>query len=364
MLRVGKTYSGKLRMPWEAKAQVMALNTVDKREAMRALEKIAQERRLEHNGDLAPASERKAALMRLDELRTAYLADLKVRGRSEGTLAKYLSNLQVAMTGCRWTGLRCVTAESFCSWRSSVKCAPKTLNDVLASCNGFLRWLVRQRMLKANPLEFVGRADMRTVRRFRRALAEDEQKRLIEGAPLFRAVVYLLILETGIRRKELNELKVGDFTFDTPVPFVVLPASITKNRKQATMRLRAHVADAVRAILPDNPMPFEFVFKNRVPRISTFKRDLRVARIPFETEAGRVDLHSLRDTLCTNLMVKGVHPRVAQELMRHSELKLTMKTYTDVSQLPVAAALEKLPVLCVKTDTQKDTQEHTQRKPA
>ncbi len=37
------------------------------------------------------------------------------------------------------------------------------------------------------------------------------------------------------------------------------------------------------------------------------------------------------------------HLRVVMEAMRHCDLKLTMKTYTDASQLPVGAALHRLP---------------------
>jgi hypothetical protein len=35
--------------------------------------------------------------------------------------------------------------------------------------------------------------------------------------------------------------------------------------------------------------------------------------------------------------------RVVMEAMRHSDLKLTMKIYTDVSQLPLAAGVAALP---------------------
>src|SRR5437762_504748 len=38
--------------------------------------------------------------------------------------------------------------------------------------------------------------------------------------------------------------------------------------------------------------------------------------------------------------------RVVMELMRHSDLKLTMKTYTDTAQLPVADAVKHLPGYC------------------
>jgi hypothetical protein len=41
------------------------------------------------------------------------------------------------------------------------------------------------------------------------------------------------------------------------------------------------------------------------------------------------------------------------ELARHSDMRLTMKTYTDAAQLPLAATVRKLPSF---DDTQIDTQ--------
>jgi hypothetical protein len=38
-----------------------------------------------------------------------------------------------------------------------------------------------------------------------------------------------------------------------------------------------------------------------------------------------------------------VHPRLAMELARHSDMRLTMKTYTDVGQLPLREVMDTLP---------------------
>jgi hypothetical protein len=81
-------------------------------------------------------------------------------------------------------------------------------------------------------------------------------------------------------------------------------------------------------------------------RIPTFKRDLAAAGIPFEDVRGRrIDLHGLRKTYGTMLAAAGVSPRVAMELMRHSDMKLTMGVYTDVAQLPMIAETARLPSL-------------------
>lgn len=119
--------------------------------------------------------------------------------------------------------------------------------------------------------------------------------------------------------------------------------SIAKNRKEATQPLRPEVVDAVRAILPEHAMPFERVFAGIVPRLPRFKKDLALAGIPFETAEGRLDFHSLRHTFITNLSVPEVAPRVAMELARHSDLRLTMKTYTHLAREPLTAAVAILP---------------------
>lgn len=78
--------------------------------------------------------------------------------------------------------------------------------------------------------------------------------------------------------------------------------------------------------------------------METFRRYLVKAGIPYLDEQGRrVDFHSLRVTFGTNLVLSGAHPRVVQELMRHSDIRLTMKLYTDASKLPMREAVAALP---------------------
>ncbi len=48
---------------------------------------------------------------------------------------------------------------------------------------------------------------------------------------------------------------------------------------------------------------------------------------------------------------QALHPRVAMEIMRHSDMRLTAKTYTDAGLLPVADAVLKLPYLSKSQDS-------------
>jgi len=72
--------------------------------------------------------------------------------------------------------------------------------------------------------------------------------------------------------------------------------------------------------------------------------DLKAAGIPYQDREGRfLDFRSLRHTFGTNLAKAGVQPKVAQELMRHSDVKLTLNTYSHVGLDDLAGAVEKLP---------------------
>ncbi|HEY2841812.1 MAG TPA: tyrosine-type recombinase/integrase [Pirellulales bacterium] len=69
-------------------------------------------------------------------------------------------------------------------------------------------------------------------------------------------------------------------------------------------------------------------------------------KIDKRDERGRtVDVHALRHTFGTLLSKGGVSPRTAQAAMRHSDVNLTMNTYTDPKLLDVAGAMESLPLL-------------------
>ena len=57
----------------------------------------------------------------------------------------------------------------------------------------------------------------------------------------------------------------------------------------------------------------------------------------------RADFHDLRKTYGTLMQLTGVNPRTAQELMRHSDIKLTTQIYTDANLLPKTAAIYSLP---------------------
>lgn len=95
---------------------------------------------------------------------------------------------------------------------------------------------------------------------------------------------------------------------------------------------------------PKTYRPNHPVFPKGVPRARTLRLDLEKAGIPYQDEMGRyADFHSLRYTWGTYLQRNGVNSRVARELMRHSDRKLTDKIYTDSNLLPLGEVVRNLP---------------------
>src|SRR5262245_4919797 len=89
----------------------------------------------------------------------------------------------------------------------------------------------------------------------------------------------------------------------------------------------------------------------RIPAglVRILDRDLKSAGIAKRDERGRtLDVHALRTTFGTLLSKGGVAPRTAQAAMRHSDIRLTMQTYTDPKLLDVRGALDALPHLPIE----------------
>ena len=301
--------------------------------------------------------------------------------------------------------------------------AARTVNVRLCSLTSWGNWLVESGRLSTNPFARLHKLDEADdVRRQRRALTADELRRLLtvarlrpvaefgrptvrivddtrpaksretwkraeltfdtiadaaergrarlradeverrEQAGRERALLYAVLVTTGLRKGELAALTVGDVLLDAPQPFVVLPGADAKNGQRATLPLRADVADELRAWIDEKaeavcrqrvgvagvtvPPADASLFDVPTGLVRILDRDLAAAGIPKRDDRGfTVDVHALRHTFATHLVAAGVAPRIAQAALRHSSLELTMKVYTDPRLLDVAGALAALPAL-------------------
>jgi hypothetical protein len=75
------------------------------------------------------------------------------------------------------------------------------------------------------------------------------------------------------------------------------------------------------------------------------KADLADANIPYVVDGLYFDFHALRHQTGTLLAAGGVHPKVAQSIMRHGDINLTLSRYTHTLTGQEAKAVESMPDL-------------------
>lgn len=194
----------------------------------------------------------------------------------------------------------------------------------------------------------------------------EEARRFLENAaheedPLYAAYVLMLVL--GLRRGELLGLKWEDVDLDDgelrvawqlqrvarkllrrqtktqssdaplPLPAICLAALLAWRERQVIWKSMADSAwqdqDFVfttRFGLPIDPRNFYRDFRRRAERAS-------VPVIP---------VHTIRKTCASLLVALDVHPRVAMQILRHSQISVTMNVYSEASSDSTRYALKRL----------------------
>jgi integrase len=338
-----RIWRARLKLNGDAKARDISLNCADKQTAEQKLRDSIRDYERTAVGLMAPAAQRETFENPMERLVDGYVADLKALGRSADHVRHVDKRLRRLMRECKWRNLREATADSFLRWRAAQKQTPKTINEYQAALSALFTWLRKQNRVAANPFELVTKVDARGKESFhRRALNDGEARQLLAGP---HRPLYLLALHTGLRRGEINALHWGDLHLDVTNPFYVVPVAKSKSRKEQPRPLHHELVRELQAKKSTGKVtPDTLVFPEQVPAMKVIRADFKTAGIPLVDERGhRVDFHALRMTYITRLQRAGVSPREAMELARHSDMRLTMKTYTDAAALPLAATVRGLP---------------------
>ncbi len=363
-LQTSRTYYAKIRLSGESRISVISLGVTDKQVAQEKLSQIIRDNEKESVGLLPSKLVREASQQRLTEHLKDYLLNLQTMGRDTKYIHGVRKQLEVLMAKCGWEFYKDITARSFETWRADQKKAAKTLNEYLIAANAFLNWLKRRsKGMMQNPLEYVQKAQGNGEATFRRRAFTQSQMQDLLAVAGERKAVYLTAVFTGLRRGELESLEWRDVHLDVERPFLAVRASTTKNHKSALIPLHGDVVQALRELRGESVVPVDRVFEGLIPTMSTFRKDLEAAGILYvNTDGERGDFHSLRKTFQMLLTLNGALPRVAMELMRHSDMKLTTKTYTDAGMLPTGETVRNLPCLDLtdKNQIEKGTLKGTQ----
>jgi integrase len=254
-----------------------------------------------------------------------------------------------------------------------------SVNHYQRAIKMFSRWLIRDRRNNDDRLAHLSAQNPAIDRRrVRRPLSPEEFARLLEAVEKGpsrqsltgpdRVIVYILACYTGFRRNEIGSVKLHSFNFESEPPTLTVEAGYSKRRRTDVMPIRVDLAKRIQDWIAskkkfDPTKPLVNIALKRTAEM--LKKDLAAARaswiaespnaeerhrreqssfLKYQNEQGQyADFHALRKTFITNLSRAGVSPKTAQLLARHSDINLTMNTYTMLGVLDQAAAVEALP---------------------
>ena len=281
---------------------------------------------------------------------------LRGRDRTEKHVRLNASRIRTVLLqgarASRWSEVDPDRVAAYLAARRQDGLSARSSNAQLAAVKQFAVWMVNHGRASENPLARLSAVRGDVVRR-RRTLGGDEIQALLDAtyagpkrdglAGEERALCYVLALETGFRLGELRQLLAGWVDLDRDPPLVRLDAAVTKNRDEAVLPLSKHLAGMLRPLRArrkptERLLPMGSRFGGR-----TLRADLEDAGIPYESDEGIADFHSLRHTFITALVAADWHPKTVQGLARHSNISLTMDRYAHRLRDSEVRAIESLP---------------------
>jgi len=321
----------------------------------------------------------------------AWRSYLTAKGNKPRYVGMKVSRVLKVVDGCGFTAVADISGADVMNHLHKMRdggdgISAQTFNHYLQAAKQFTRWLCADGRAAADALSYLAGLNTRTDRRHdHRALTPEEIPHLMDAAATgptirgldgpTRTLLYELAITTGARASELLSTRREDFRLDAEPPTITLQAGYTKSKRTDTLPLKAATAARLRNLLARTERGGEVFGGIRAERVrlaEAMKADLEAARtawlenagddeverqrreqtdfLVFEDSAGRfADFHCLRHTAGSLLAAGGVHPSVAKEILRHTDIRLTMNLYTHAYGGAVAAAVEGLPDVGLKT---------------
>lgn len=156
----------------------------------------------------------------------------------------------------------------------------------------------------------------------------EEINLILQAADELMKRVILVLLYTGLRRSELLFLEWKDIDFDNGLINVQSKPEFGFHPKSYKPR-SIPICSELRNLLLYMPQVGRFVFDNgnndSLYQPNRFLKKLK--KISKRAEIREVNLHTLRRTFASHLIMKGVDPRTVQEYPGHSSIQVTEKYF-------------------------------------
>lgn len=237
---------------------------------------------------------------------------------------------------------------------SKINYLQSTIDKIYNQLRQTFKEAVRRKIIKDNPMDELKKPKSKKAERKVRALSTEEQVKLVDILLTDESIKYvpqmLISMFTGMRMGEVNALTINDI--NTKFNFINVDKAITrKEHGRAFVNTSPKTAKGNRQI-PINTMVkpiIDQMLSGYVPTtdnmlfhtsrnsiVTTNQVSMEYQRVIYKynvldkTIKGYVTLHSLRHTYATRCIECGMPPKVLQTLLGHTDIRITLDTYSDV----------------------------------
>ena len=260
--------------------------------------------------------------MHSDDLLDAYVAAMKVQGRSEKTIDRYAYLIKRAMKSIR-ASTRNITVYHLRQYLADEKergISDSTLEGIRQVFSAYFNWLYRERLIDTNPVANLG--PIKCTKKIKLIYSEVDVERMKFCCKTIRDRALLsFLLSTGCRISEVTQLNRED------VDLINLECNVLgKGNKERTVYLDAVTGMLLRDYLSqrNDLKPALFIGKG-TDRITPSGVRQMLRKLESLSAVEHVHPHKFRRTLATNLIRHGMPIQEVAAILGHDKLDTTMQ---------------------------------------
>ena len=257
-----------------------------------------------------------------DDLLDAYVAAMRIEGRSEKTIARYTYLIGRMMDSVK-VSTRSITVYHLRQYLASEKArgiSDRTLESNRQVYNAYFNWLFREKLIDDNPVANLGA--IKCAKKIKVVFSEADIERMKFCCKTIRdRAILAFMLSTGCRISEMCQLNRDDVDLNTMECRVLGKGNkerIVFLDQVATMLLREYLAQRK----DDSPALFVGRLTNRLSPNGVRKM---LSNISFASTVDHVHPHKFRRTLATNLIRHGMPIQEVAAILGHDKLDTTMQ---------------------------------------
>jgi len=354
--------------------------TTDKSAAQRIANKLESDAALRRDGVIDAALDwiGKESQRTIDSHLADFEAKLRTGKRDAEHVRSTISYIRTIAKSAGFSSAADIQADGVNHFANDLgeRRSSRTVEAYLIAFKAFTKWLTEHHKLPRDPLSSVKKPNPKTDRRRERRMLLPEEWRWLESVtntapPKYgmtgheRVLVYSTAIQSGLRSNELRSLMSSGLYLDSNPPYITCKGRSTKNKQDARQYVQSDLAAQLAAhIRTKAPKASVFGIASKDDATKMLREDLADARKEWLTDSktpdervrreqsdflaewnhdGKVfDFHALRHTTGAWLAMTGAHPKVVQQVLRHSSITLTMDTYGHLFPGQEADAVDRL----------------------